>query len=363
MHKVIIFGAGNIGCLIACLLSQDSRYTVVLADQDIQSFDTLNLGSAAKDIHLVSVDAKDAKQVKQCLAKHTPDVVVSALPYFCNPLVAKCAKEHKCHYFDLTEDTEVTEAITALANNAEVAFIPQCGLAPGLISIVANDLMIQFDEVDSVSLRVGALPIHPNTVLKYALTWSTDGLINEYGNPCFAIVNYEPFALQPLEGLESIEIDGLLYEAFNTSGGLGSLVHTYESRVRNLTYKTIRYPGHCEQMKLLMNDLRLNEDRATLKKILEKAVPRTCDDVVIVYVLVTGTRGGVFEQQTFVQKIYPKVIVGKQWSAIQVTTACSLCAVLDELLSGKTPLKGLIRQEAFSLSQVMNNPFGQYLQI
>ena len=119
-----------------------------------------------------------------------------------------------------------------------------------------------FDELRSVKLRVGALPQHPNNVLKYSLTWSTEGLINEYGNPCEAIVDGQLVEAAPLEGLEEIEIDGTLYEAFNTSGGLGSLGETYGTARDSMNYKTMRYPGHCAQMRLLMNDLKLNHDRA-----------------------------------------------------------------------------------------------------
>ncbi len=192
------------------------------------------------------------------------------------------------HYFDLTEDVEVTRRVSALARNSARAFVPQCGLAPGFISIAGGELIRHFDSLRSVRLRVGALPQHPHNVLKYSLTWSTEGLINEYGNPCEAIVDGRLVEIRPLEGLEEIEIDGTLYEAFNTSGGLGSLAQTCGEHCESMDYKTIRYPGHCAQMRLLMNDLKLNHDRATLKRILENAVPQTLQDVVIVYAAVTG---------------------------------------------------------------------------
>ena len=130
-------------------------------------------------------------------------------------------------------------------------------------------------------------------------------------------------------GCEEIEIDGQLYEAFNTSGGLGSLADTFGAGVESMDYKTIRYPGHCEQMRLLMNGLKLNHDRGTLKRILENAVPQTLQDVVIIYVAVTGLQDGELREENYVNKVYPQVISGRLWSAIQVTTAAGLCAVLD----------------------------------
>ena len=137
----------------------------------------------------------------------------------------------------------------------------------------------------------------------------------------------------PLEGLEQIEIDGKLYEAFNTSGGLGSLGETYRNRVANMNYKTIRYPGHCAQMRLLMNGLKLNHDRGTLKHILENAVPQTLQDVVIIYAAVTGMQDGELREENYVNMVYPQVVAGRLWSAIQVTTAAGVCAVLDIVLA------------------------------
>jgi saccharopine dehydrogenase-like NADP-dependent oxidoreductase len=250
--------------------------------------------------------------------------------------------------------------VRATAEGADRAFVPQCGLAPGFISIAANELVTHFDELRSIRMRVGALPQHPNNVLKYSLTWSTEGLINEYGNPCFAIADRRLVEAAPLEGLEEIEIDGTLYEAFNTSGGLGSLGETYGGRCEQMNYKTIRYPGHCEQMRLLMNDLKLNQDRATLKRILENAVPQTLQDVVIVYVAVSGRQDGELREENYVNKIYPQEILGRLWSAIQVTTAAGITAVVDLVLAKPGKYRGFVRQEQFRLPEVLANRFGAW---
>jgi saccharopine dehydrogenase-like NADP-dependent oxidoreductase len=264
------------------------------------------------------------------------------------------------HYFDLTEDVAVTEAVRKLAAGANQVFAPQCGLAPGFISIAANELIQHFDSLRSVKLRVGALPQHPNNVLKYSLTWSTDGVINEYGNLCRSIVNGAEVDVLPLEGLEQIEIDGTLYEAFNTSGGLGSLGETYGGRVRSMNYKTIRYPGHCEQIRLLMNGLNLNHDRATFKRILENAVPQTLQDVVVIYAAVTGMQDGEFREENYVNKIYPQVVADRLWSAIQITTAAGICSVLDIVLSAPGAYAGFVAQEQFRLADVLGNRFGKF---
>src|SRR5215831_14776369 len=274
MHRVLILGAGKIGALISGLLAESGAYKVQLADVDGAAADAVVRAHSSAQLVPVTLDASDGNALTRHLDAHPVEAVISSLPYHCNVRVAEGARKARVHYFDLTEDVEVTRTVRAIAARAGQAFVPQCGLAPGFISIAAAELITHFDELRAVKLRVGALPQHPNNVLKYSLTWSTEGLINEYGNPCQAIVDGRVMDVAPLEGLEEIEIDGTLYEAFNTSGGLGSLAETHGAHCETMNYKTMRYPGHCAQMRLLMNDLKLNHDRETLKRILENAVPQ-----------------------------------------------------------------------------------------
>ncbi len=360
MYRVLVLGAGKIGALISGLLANSGAYRVDLADKQPGA-----AAGVAHAHHLPALtphllDAGDFNALTLHLQSHPVDAIISGLPYYCNPGVARAARAAGAHYFDLTEDVAVTRAVRQVAAGAPTAFVPQCGLAPGFISIAAAELLRHFDEVRSVKLRVGALPQHPNNVLKYSLTWSTEGLINEYGNPCEAIVDGKLTDVLPLEGMEEIEIDGTLYEAFNTSGGLGSLGETYGAGVESMNYKTIRYPGHCSQMRLLMNDLKLNQDRGTLKRILENAVPQTLQDVVIVYAAVTGRQGGELREENYVNKVYPQIIAGRLWSAIQVTTAAGITAVVDLVLQGGNKYHGFFAQEQFRLPEILANRFGRY---
>lgn len=359
MQKLLVLGAGKIGALISGLLAESDDYDIQLADA--------KPGAAAKVVNAhnlanlaaFDLDATDTDALRAHIRQHRPTAIVSGLPYFCNVAVAKVARAEGLHYFDLTEDVEVTRKIRELAAGCSQVFAPQCGLAPGFISIAAHELIQHFDSLRSVKLRVGALPQHPNNVLKYSLTWSTDGVINEYGNLCTSIVNGVEVDVLPLEGLEKIEIDGKSYEAFNTSGGLGSLGETYGDRVTTMNYKTIRYPGHCEQIRLLMNGLRLNDDRATLKRILENAIPQTLQDVVIIYAAVTGHQDGEFREENYVNRVYPQVVAGRLWSAIQITTAAGICSVLDLVLSAPGKYSGFVAQEEFQLSDIIDNRFGR----
>ena len=359
MRQVVILGGGKIGSLIATLLVESSGYAVSVGDVDSLVVSRLQQEIDNKHFRIFSVDVQDKTVLRSFLEQTKPEAILSSLPYYCNPLVSELALEIGAHYFDLTEDIEVTKKVRAMSRGATSAFVPQCGLAPGFISIVAHDLMTHFDSVEIVKMRVGALPVNPSNVLKYSLTWSTDGLINEYGNMCNGIENGQEVGLLPLEGYETISIDGLLYEAFNTSGGLGTLADTSVGKVRTMNYKTLRYPGHCEKIHLLMNDLKLNDDRETLKRVLENAVPKTLQDVVLIYTSVTGLRKGELFEENFVQKIYPRTIAGKLWSAIQVTTAAGICSVMELVFEQPERYRGFVTQETFDLSSILANRFGK----
>jgi len=358
MHRVLVLGAGKIGSLVACLLAQRGTYEVHLGDITLDTPKRLVEDLRLEGVTPCILDVRHPDTVSAYLSAHPVDAILSSLPYFCNPTVAGLALTHGLHYFDLTEDVEVTSQIKILSAGAAHAFMPQCGLAPGFISIAAHDLMTHFETLDTVKMRVGALPVHPSNALKYSLTWSTDGLINEYGNLCYGIEAGAKVPLQPLEGHETIELDGLLYEAFNTSGGLGTLADSYTGTVQTMNYKTLRYPGHCEKIHLLMKDLKLNEDRETLKRVLERAIPQTLQDVVLIYASVTGTQDGSLFEENYVKKIYPQCIKGKLWSAIQITTASSVCCVMDLVLSRPSEYHGFITQESVSLKEFLGNDFG-----
>jgi saccharopine dehydrogenase-like NADP-dependent oxidoreductase len=361
MQRILVLGAGKIGSLIAFLLANSNDYSIYLADIHLDNRPDLDhITAHTPHLKTIRLDATNHAAITDFLTQHTVDAIVSGLPYFHNIGIAQIAKKFNVHYFDLTEDTHTTQAVAELARDKTPLFVPQCGLAPGFINIVANHLMRHFSDLDTVKLRVGALPMNISNPLEYALTWSTDGLINEYGNLCHAIENGEFISQPPLDGLEEIKIDGLTYEAFNTSGGIGSLASTYAGKINFLNYKTIRYPGHCEKMRFLMNDLKLNHDRETLKRILETAIPQTHQDVVLVYVSVTGTQDGQFIEENYMKKFYPEERGGLMWSAIQLTTASSLCVILDLVLSHPEKYHGLVLQEMFPLERFTQNRFGQY---
>ncbi len=358
--KVLVLGAGKIGSLLSGMLADSGDYVVYLADSQPDQAARAAQAFPKSPLHPLHLDATDREQLARTVEVQGIEALISSLPFYCNVAVAEVAREKNRHYFDLTEDVSVTDAVTRISQGARSSFVPQCGLAPGFISIVAHSLMTHFEKLHEAKLRVGALPQFPSNTLKYALTWSSDGVINEYGNACRGILDGKEVEIQPLEGLESIELEGRRYEAFNTSGGLGSLSQTYSGRIDTLTYKTIRYPGHCELVRFLMSDLRLNHDRATLKSILENSIPRTEQDVVLIYVNVNGIRNGSFYEETYVNSVYPGRVGDALWSAIQITTAAGMSAVVDLVLANPKAHQGLVLQENFTLDAFLGNRFGAY---
>lgn len=358
MSRVLVLGAGKIGRTVAKLLSRTGDYDVAVADSDATALELVK--QKAPRARLVALDVTDPAALRAALG--ASDAVLSALSFHHNPSVAEAALDAGVSYFDLTEDVETTRRVRLVSERARPGqvFMPQCGLAPGFVSVAGHDLTRHFESIQAVHMRVGALPQFPTNALKYNLTWSTDGLINEYCNPCDAIVHGKRRDVLPLEGLEHFSIDGVRYESFNTSGGLGTLCETLEGRVTALDYKTVRYVGHRDLVAFLIHGLRLGDRRDLLKDILENAIPITFQDVVIVFCTVSGIRQGQLVQITDARKIYNQSIDGENWSAIQITTAAGVSVMIDLWTTGKLPGSGFVRQEQVSLDQFMKNRFGRF---
>ncbi len=354
MHHVLLLGSGKIGSIITTMLSECGDYRVTVADKDQRQLTQI---PEHEQVDTLVLDLRDADALDE--AMHGKFAALAACPFDMTHYVAQAAAKAGVHYFDLTEDVACTKMVKSLAKDAKAALMPQCGLAPGFITIAAYHLAKQFDELHDVHMRVGALPKYPSNGLKYNLTWSTDGLINEYCNPCEAIVEGQLMQVPALEELEHFSLDGMEYEAFNTSGGLGTLCATLDGKVRNLNYRTVRYPGHRDIMKLLLHDLRFIDRRDELKRIFEDSLPVTYQDVVLVFINVSGIKNGQLVQESYANKIYNKELNGELWSAIQMTTASGICTVLDLMRDGKLPQQGFVRQEDVNYFDFIDNRFGQ----
>jgi saccharopine dehydrogenase-like NADP-dependent oxidoreductase len=363
MHRILLLGSGKIGRMVGPWLASTGDYAVRVMDIDEASL--RHLGQTAPraldqgQIELTRADATDPRELRRAMLGC--DSVISALSYHHNPGVAEAALDSGVSYFDLTEDVATTRRIREISEKARPGqvFMPQCGLAPGFVSVAARELTQGFDKLERVFMRVGALPQYPTNALKYNLTWSTDGLINEYCNPCEAIHRGKRIEVLPLEGLEQFSIDGIRYEAFNTSGGLGTLCETLDGKVTDLNYKTIRYQGHRDYAWFLVNELHLGDERKLFKDLLERAIPITFQDVVVIFCTVSGWRDGQLVQVSDARKIYNSTLIDHDWSAIQITTAAGICTMVDLHYQGRLVSRGFACQEQVGLREFLNNRFGR----
>jgi saccharopine dehydrogenase-like NADP-dependent oxidoreductase len=339
MKTIGVIGAGKIGKTIATYLSSEG-FTVKIADVEPKDIDGF-----------VQLDASDKTALTQFVK--SVDIIVSATLYHLNKGIADVCADTGVAYFDLTEDTEVSEHIRLM--NTSTFMMPQSGLAPGAVNIIASDLIRKFDTVDKVKMRVGALPKYPTNAMAYYLTWSTDGLINEYVNDCDVLSNHKHIKTQPLDGLEQVYIDGDRYEAFNTSGGSASMCDTFADKVKSLSYKTIRYPGHQASMKFLLDDLNLKHNKKKFVDLFDQEVPYTTADVVVMLVSVIGKKDGQLLEKTWSKKIYGE----DGHSAIQRTTASGVCSVVTAYARGELTGEGFVSQESVDYKVFTNNKFGQ----
>jgi saccharopine dehydrogenase-like NADP-dependent oxidoreductase len=344
--RIGIIGAGKIGGSIAALLETCTFCDEVrLADnRPSDSLQSLPKSSS----HTLDVTSCPALEtfVESC------DVIVSAAPFYLNKTIAS-----SCAHFDLTEDVDTTNFVRELSEGRRGTFMPQCGLAPGAINIIASGLANSFKQTRSVEMRVGALPLSASNQMKYYLSWSTAGLINEYCQFGEALIQGRRLLTNPLDGVERLTIDGVEYEAFNTSGGVATMCESFEGKVNELSYKTLSYPGHRDLMKFLLFDLNLCQRQEVLTQIFDQEIPLTFNDVVVVYVNSVGSDGGALLQRSFVKKIYAGQVSGRSLSAIQLSTAAGLVGVL-ELFANKQLPSGFVRQESISLSQFFETQWG-----
>ena len=349
MKSIAVLGLGKVGALAAQLLV-DSGFEVVGLDMAAKP------ENFSHDVR--AIDVTDSAALGKVFAG--VDAVLSCLPFHLNIEVANVAHAAGIHYFDLTEDVPTTDHIRELAKSSKGLMAPQCGLAPGFVGIVGAELISRFDECRSCRMRVGALPQNPTGLMGYAFNWSPAGVVNEYLNDCEVIESGERKWVSSMEWLETIYIDGLKLEAFTTSGGLGTMCETYHGKVKNLDYKTMRYPGHAELMNFFFHELLMRQDRERAGEILVNAKPPVSDDIVYVHVAAEGMKDGKLWREEFVNGYRPLMIAGKSRTAIAWTTAGSVVSVIELVRGGKLPSKGFLKQEDIKLEDLLSTRTGSF---
>ena len=354
INQVAIFGLGKVGELVAVLLGESGFKVVGYDAAPRPSVDGEELGFEVKPL-----DVKDATALREAL--RGVDAVVSCLPYHLNIDVAEAAHDASTHYFDLTEDVPTTNRVIELAashGDDGVVFAPQCGLAPGLIGIVGASLAARFESIRSVELKVGALPQNPTGLLGYAFNWSAEGVVNEYLNDCEVLRSGHRQMVPAMTEKERVFIGGIELEAALTSGGLGTMCQTYEGRATRLDYKTLRYPGHFEQMHFLFDELNLRDRRDLVGELLVAAKPPVNDDIVYLHAAVEGVKDGQPFRENYVRGYKPITIGDRVWRAISWTTAASIVSVVELVADGRLPQSGFIRQEDIALTDLFTTTAG-----
>ena len=355
-----IVGAGTIGSTIYDLFaSTGSGYKISIADQ-------INRPAKIPEenyVHLkVTKPTYDGEctQFNQFVSGKT--LIINALPFHQNINLYKACVSYNVPYFDLSEDDALDKHIKLLKDISlikdveEIPFtMPHCGLAPGLSTVIANKLLKEVENPRSVKIRVGALSQNASNKLRYYTSWSGEGLVNEYLGDCQIIHNGDYETVPALSGYERLTLDGREYEAFNTSGGLGTFAKTLDGKYKYLSvdYKTIRRIGHHDYVDFLFNDLSLSQPELTN---IFKQIPKTRKDAVILYVSVAGP---LIEDEHIYYKVFrPKMINGRPLTAIEYTTSIGLLAMVELYLSKKIPQEGYVRQEDVKLEDVYGTTFG-----
>lgn len=305
--RYLVLGAGQQGRAISFDLLRDPEAEVVLADQDPDLLEEVYSWLDDPRVDLEPLDARRREEVRA--AMEDVDVAISALPYSFNLDLTTDAIESGKSLVDLGGNNDVVAAqleLDAHAREAGIVVIPDCGLAPGLANILAFDACERLNRVDSLRIRVGGLPQRPQGELEYMLTFSVDGLLNEYGEPAMVVRNGELLAVEPLTDVESVTFPdpwGEL-EAFNTSGGLSTLPRSLGHKVENMDYKTLRYPGHAQKVRSFYDQglfsrtpKKTSNGEVVPRELLAKIFEDNCNypeaDVVLLRVLALGWKGHV----------------------------------------------------------------------
>ncbi len=355
--KYTVIGAGMMGSAAAYdLATANPNDEIVLADINLQTATNAakNIGRNVKPLRL------DVNSNTDLLtAIKGSNAVISAVSYSVNYQITKAAIQARVHMCDLGGNNDVVQkqlSLNASAQESGITIVPNSGLAPGLINILAMSGTKEFDELDSIHLRVGGLPQHPRPPLNYQVVFSVEGLINEYVEKATVIHDGKLLQIDPMSDLEEIAFPEpfATMEAFNTSGGLSTLTKLLDGKVKNLDYKTIRYKGHCEKFKTLL-DLgfatsepvmvggSVKTNREFFADLLRKKLDYGDKDVVLARATITGRRGAV--DRTLVYEFVDYYDDAAKMTAMMRATAIPLSVTAQMLAHGVINVRGVVPPE------------------
>ena len=251
--RMLVLGAGLQGSACAYdLLQRPEVERVTLADLHPERLPAFLKKRKSKRFRPARLDAKQIASLRRLMRRH--DAVMNALPYYFNFPVAKAAVMSGLHYADLGGNTEIVQKQKTLhkaARKKGVSVIPDCGLAPGMVNIIAAEGIRRVGEAESVKIFVGGLPQQPEPPLNYQIVYSLEGALDYYTTPSWVLRDGRPTRVDALSELEDVEFPSPVgtLEAFHTGGGISTMPWAYEGKIRTMEYKTLRYPGHVAIMR------------------------------------------------------------------------------------------------------------------
>lgn len=331
--------------------------SVTLADRDADTVNAAVSKTGSEKVFGKTADASDGDAMSRLMSDH--DAAISCVNYWFNEALSRTAIETRTHFCDLGGNNYIVDkqlALDAEAQEAGVSIIPDCGLAPGMVSVLAMHGAARFEELSEIHIRVGGLPQHPEPPLDYQLVFSVEGLINEYVERARVIRNGEITEVQSMTEVEDLAFEGLPpLEAFQTSGGTSTLPESFKGKIKDLDYKTIRYAGHCEKFKAMIDLGLCSSDpvevegeevvpRKVLGRLLEKNLPADGPDLVLVRLEFAGTADGV--QKRLVYDIMDRQDEETGLSAMMRTTSFPASIIAQMMARGEVARRGATPQES-----------------
>jgi lysine 6-dehydrogenase len=357
--KILVLGAGRMAYgAVHDFLAQLPQAEIHVTDISEKALKAMQSHFNSKRLVAHRLKADDRLRIPALMKK--VDGVFSAVPYDYNLQLTRWAIENKCHFVDLGGNNTVVNQqfkLDASAKKAGVGIIPDCGLAPGMVSVLAAHMIRQLDSVETMTIRVGGLPLQPQNPLRYMLVFSIHGLINEYIEPAVIIQDSQMTTVPSMTATEELEFPAPFgkLEAFYTSGGTSTLPHTYLGKIQNLNYKTIRYPGHCQLFKSMIDlgfttgqPVTIGKNNYSRREIFEALLADPLsypgEDVVLIRLWAKGLKNNVPEQITMEAVEYGDH--KHKLTAMMRTTAFPASIILIMLINGWIQTRGVLRQEA-----------------
>ena len=356
--KILVLGAGRMGHGAVFDLIHNSKEVerVTVADFDLHKARAVATAVGSSRVDAARVDASDIPTVTDLIRGH--DSVISCVNYWYNVALSRAAIQTGANFCDLGGNNYIVDeqlALDAEASAAGINIIPDCGLAPGMVSVLAMHGAAKFDQIEEIHIRVGGLPQDPQPPLNYQLVFSVEGLINEYLETARVVRNGIIAEVPSMTELEELSFDGFpSLEAFQTSGGTSTLPDSFLGKIRELDYKTIRYAGHCEKFKTMIDlglcssdemvvDFQKVKPRKVFGGLLQKHLPADGSDYVLVRLDFVGTKEGAAKKLRY--DIVDKLDEATGLSAMMRTTAFPASIIAQMMARGDVLERGATPQE------------------